>query len=108
MVAHGSAFPVAKLALNILGVKSKVELMKVIASVGLLQNFAALRSLCDQGIILVHMRLHISNLILSVTKDSKYVPLLKKRCENILNKKGVIGVKDVKMCFEEYKKELII
>ena len=54
--------PLAKIALKILGVKSARELSEVIASVGLAQNFAALRALATEGIQRGHMKLHAKNI----------------------------------------------
>ena len=54
--------PVAKINIKILGVKSAVELSRVIAAVGLSQNFAALRALVKEGIQKGHMRLHAKNI----------------------------------------------
>ncbi len=53
--------PVAKSAIKILGVKSADELSRIIASVGLSQNFAALRALASEGIQRGHMSLHAKN-----------------------------------------------
>lgn len=53
--------PVAKSAVKILGVKSADELSRIIASVGLAQNFAALRALASEGIQRGHMSLHAKN-----------------------------------------------
>ncbi|MFA5075085.1 MAG: hydroxymethylglutaryl-CoA reductase, degradative [Candidatus Babeliales bacterium] len=50
--------PIAKLSLKILGVKSACELSQIMASVGLAQNFAALKALVTDGIQKGHMRLH--------------------------------------------------
>ncbi|KXK54175.1 MAG: hydroxymethylglutaryl-CoA reductase, degradative [Chloroflexi bacterium OLB13] len=50
--------PLAQVALRILGVESARDLAMVIASVGLAQNFAALRALATDGIQKGHMRLH--------------------------------------------------
>jgi hydroxymethylglutaryl-CoA reductase len=50
--------PAAKVAMKILGVKSAKELAEVIASVGLAQNFAAIRALATEGIQRGHMSLH--------------------------------------------------
>jgi hydroxymethylglutaryl-CoA reductase len=48
----------ARLALDILGVKSQAELAQVIAAAGLATNLAALRALATEGIQRGHMRLH--------------------------------------------------
>jgi len=57
--------PVAKVCTKILGIKSAVELGEVMASVGLAQNFAALRALSSVGIQRGHMKLHARNLAIS-------------------------------------------
>ncbi|MFH1253953.1 MAG: hydroxymethylglutaryl-CoA reductase, degradative [bacterium] len=51
--------PFAKLCLKILDVKSATDLAQIIASVGLAQNFAALKALVGEGIQKGHMRLHL-------------------------------------------------
>ena len=53
-----SAYPVARVSLKILNVKSAQELACVMAGVGLAQNLAALRALVSEGIQEGHMRLH--------------------------------------------------
>lgn len=58
--------PMAKIALKILGVERARELAMVMASVGLAQNFAALRALATEGIQAGHMRLHARNIAMSV------------------------------------------
>jgi hydroxymethylglutaryl-CoA reductase len=54
--------PVAKIAVKIMGVKNTKEFAEVVASVGLAQNFAALRALATEGIQKGHMRLHSKNI----------------------------------------------
>ena len=54
--------PMAKICLKILGVESAKELSYVIASVGLAQNFSAMRALVTDGIQKGHMKLHAKNL----------------------------------------------
>jgi hydroxymethylglutaryl-CoA reductase len=53
--------PLAQIALKILGVKTSRELACVLASVGLANNFAALRALSTEGIQAGHMNLHAKN-----------------------------------------------
>ena len=53
-----NAHPTAKLALQILGVKSAKELAMVMTAVGLAQNLAAIRALSSEGIQAGHMKLH--------------------------------------------------
>jgi hydroxymethylglutaryl-CoA reductase len=52
------AHPVAKLALEILGVETAAGLGNIVAAVGLAANLAALAALASEGIQFGHMRLH--------------------------------------------------
>lgn len=52
------AHPTARLCAKILGVSSARELAGVLASVGLAQNYSAMRALCTDGIQSGHMKLH--------------------------------------------------
>lgn len=54
--------PTAKLALKILGVDSAQQLARVIAAVGLAQNFSALKALATTGVQKGHMALHSQNI----------------------------------------------
>ncbi|MHB8358240.1 MAG: hydroxymethylglutaryl-CoA reductase, degradative [Thermoplasmataceae archaeon] len=54
----------AKISRKILGVQNSTDLANVLAAVGLAQNFAALRALCDEGIQRGHMSLHARNIAL--------------------------------------------
>ena len=54
--------PTAKANVKVLGVKSAQELAQVVASVGLAQNFGALRALATEGIQRGHMGLHARNI----------------------------------------------
>lgn len=58
-----SLHPLAKKTLEILGNPSAEKLMRIIASVGLAQNFAALRSLVTTGIQQGHMKMHLMNIL---------------------------------------------
>ncbi|HMS51769.1 MAG TPA: hypothetical protein PKD56_05545 [Chitinophagales bacterium] len=55
--------PLARISLEMLGNPSATELMQVIASVGLAQNFAAVRSLITTGIQQGHMKMHLGNIL---------------------------------------------
>jgi hydroxymethylglutaryl-CoA reductase len=55
----------AQAALAILGCKTSQELACILASVGLAQNFAALRALSTEGIQKGHMALHAKNLAIA-------------------------------------------
>ena len=55
--------PTVSLNLNLLDVSSATELAKVMASVGLAQNFAAIRALATEGIQKGHMTLHARSVV---------------------------------------------
>lgn len=55
--------PLAKLSLEILGNPNAQELMQIVATTGLAQNFAALRSLVTTGIQKGHMKMHLTNML---------------------------------------------
>ncbi|RZP04191.1 MAG: hydroxymethylglutaryl-CoA reductase [Flavobacteriales bacterium] len=62
--------PMVKLSLKLLGNPSSEDLMKIICSVGLAQNYAAVKSLVTTGIQKGHMKMHLINL-LNKNKASK-------------------------------------
>lgn len=55
--------PLAKTSLAVLGNPTAIELMQVMASVGLAQNFGAVKSLVTTGIQKGHMKLHLLNIL---------------------------------------------
>lgn len=57
--------PTARVALQILGVSGARDLAAIIASVGLAQNFAAIRALATEGIQRGHMALHARQVAIS-------------------------------------------
>ncbi len=58
-----SLHPLAKQSLEMLGNPSAEELMMIAASVGLANNFAAVRSLVTKGIQMGHMKMHLMNIL---------------------------------------------
>lgn len=54
--------PAAKIALKVLDVRSAEELARIIAAVGLAQNFSAMKALATTGIQKGHMALHAQNI----------------------------------------------
>lgn len=66
-----SLHPMAKTSLDILNRPSARELMKIVACVGLAQNFGAIRSLVTTGIQKGHMKMHLLNILnqLNATKQ---------------------------------------
>ena len=73
LVWQVSIHPLVKIAHEILGKPSAQELMQIAATVGLAQNFAALRSLTTTGIQEGHMKMHINNILnqLQATKEER-------------------------------------
>jgi hydroxymethylglutaryl-CoA reductase len=57
--------PAAQTALKIMGIQSARELAGIIVSVGLAQNFAAIRALATEGIQRGHMNLHARQLAMA-------------------------------------------
>lgn len=58
-----SLHPMVKLSLEMLENPNAAMLMQIVASVGLAQNFAALRSLTTSGIQAGHMKMHLNNML---------------------------------------------
>jgi len=80
--------PVAGVGLRILGTKSAQELAQVLASVGLAQNFAAIRALSMEGIQSGHMKLHARNIAINAGATGDLV----ERVASRLVKSGEISV----------------
>ena len=55
--------PLAKTSLKLLGNPTTRELSQIVASVGLAQNFAAIKSLITTGIQKGHMKMHLLNIL---------------------------------------------
>lgn len=68
--------PGARLGLEILGAKSAGELACVIASVGLAQNFAAVKALSAEGIQKGHMKLHAKNIAVTAGATGHLVDIV--------------------------------
>tara|TARA_R110000737_G_scaffold185897_2_gene209050 strand:- start:802 stop:1887 length:1086 start_codon:yes stop_codon:yes gene_type:complete len=65
--------PMAKISHQMLGNPSAEELMCIITSVGLAQNFAALRSLVTTGIQQGHMKMHLQNILIHMGAGPKQI-----------------------------------
>jgi hydroxymethylglutaryl-CoA reductase len=68
-----SLHPMAKWTFDILGNPHADELMMIVASIGLANNFSAVKSLITKGIQAGHMKMHLSNMlnILNATEDEE-------------------------------------
>ena len=90
--------PLAKVSLDILGRPSARELMMIVASVGLAQNFGALRSLITTGIQKGHMKMHLMNILNQLeANDSE-----KDHIKNLFNDK-VVSFNDVKEAISDLR-----
>jgi len=92
--------PVARVCLKILGVKTAGELAEVIASVGLAQNFAALRALATEGIQRGHMELHARNVAIAAGASGELVEKVAAR----MVKERAIRIDVAKKILEEMKR----
>lgn len=63
--------PLAKLSLGILQNPPATGLMKVLASVGLASNFAAVKSLVTTGIQKGHMKMHLNNILIQLNASEE-------------------------------------
>jgi hydroxymethylglutaryl-CoA reductase len=91
--------PNAQIALQILGVSTASELAEVIATVGLAQNFAAIRALATDGIQHGHMRMHARQLAVAAGADVDMVSVITQR---MINEKN-IRLERAKQLVAEYR-----
>ncbi len=68
-----SLHPLAKKTLELLGNPTAKELMMIAATMGLANNFSAVRSLTTKGIQAGHMKMHLNNILnqLNASEDEK-------------------------------------
>ena len=68
-----SLHPLAKKTLELLGNPTAPELMMIAATMGLANNFSAVRSLTTKGIQAGHMKMHLNNILnqLNATEEEK-------------------------------------
>lgn len=97
--------PTAKLAMKILGVKSALQLSRVCAAVGLVQNLGALKALTTVGIIEGHMKLHIKNLSLGAGATEKEMPYVVKKLEEILTLTKRISLTQAVQVLNEHRNQ---
>lgn len=74
-----SSHPGAQANLDILGIESASELGEILATVGLAQNFAALRALASEGIQKGHMKLHAKNVAIQAGAKEEIVDEVAKK-----------------------------
>lgn len=73
-----SIHPLAAFSIRLLGNPSAVDLMQIVASAGLANHFAAIRSLISSGIQQGHMKMHLPNILrnLDATENEKNAALV--------------------------------
>ncbi len=92
--------PIARANLKITGAKTATELAELFASLGLAQNFAALKAIATDGIQKGHMKLHARNIAMSVgAKDEDQI---NKIVAQMIEEKK-ISMDRAKEIFEELK-----
>jgi hydroxymethylglutaryl-CoA reductase len=96
-----ASHPTAKANVRILGVKTASELGEIMASVGLAQNFAALRALATEGIQRGHMHLHSRNVAIQAGATGD---LIDKVAEPMVKEKKVRADR-AKELLEEFRKK---
>lgn len=94
-----SLHPLAKLSLKMLGGPDAKELMKVVATIGLAQNFAAIRSLVTSGIQKGHMKMHLMNILNHLEANDLERDSAKKYFEN-----EIISFKSVREFISDIRK----
>ena len=94
--------PLAKTSLQLLGNPSANELMQITAAVGLMQNFAAVKSLVTTGIQLGHMKMHLPNIIAELKATVEEATHI----ENYFNDK-IISVSEVRNYLEQLRQSVL-
>ncbi|HMK46676.1 MAG TPA: hydroxymethylglutaryl-CoA reductase, degradative [Methanocella sp.] len=94
-----ASHPTAKASVKILGVKTASELGEVMASVGLAQNFAALRALATEGIQRGHMQLHSRNVAIQAGATGDLID----RVAEAMVKEKKVRADRAKELLEEFK-----
>lgn len=73
-----SLHPMARASLSILNRPSAQELMSIVSTVGLAQNFGAVRSLVTTGIQKGHMKMHLLNILNQLNASKEQIENAKK------------------------------
>lgn len=94
--------PLAKLSLEMLQKPSAKELMQIIATAGLAQNFAALRALTTKGIQHGHMKMHLQNILNQLGANAEEKEIIANHFEGKTVSHAAVVSK-----FEEIKKKSI-
>jgi hydroxymethylglutaryl-CoA reductase len=95
--------PTVKLSLKLLGIQKSEELSRICASVGLVQNLAAMRALTEEGIVKGHMKLHIDNLLSAADASIEEQKILKPLAEQFLEEKNKITQSDINDLLKQWR-----
>ena len=87
--------PTAQLNLKILNIQQAEELSRIVLSIGLVQNLAAMRALTQEGIVQGHMTLHIANLLTAAGATTAEQENLKPLAAQFLQEKNKITQSDI-------------
>jgi hydroxymethylglutaryl-CoA reductase len=90
--------PIAKRSLEMLDNPGAEQLMKIVASVGLAQNFGAVKSLITTGIQKGHMKLHLSNILTFLEAGDKEKEIISEYFEN-----KIVSFSEVKAILEKVR-----
>lgn len=93
--------PATRIAMNILENPNKEDIMNLLASVGLNQNFSALKALVTTGIQKGHMKLHYKNMALSVGAMENEIELILEE----LSKEKIINTEKIKEIIKRLRKK---
>ncbi|OUJ19428.1 Hydroxymethylglutaryl-CoA reductase HMG1 [Methanonatronarchaeum thermophilum] len=94
-----SVHPTAKLCTEIIGAETANELGEILAAVGLIQNFSALKALSTEGIQRGHMSLHAKNIAMMAGARGKEIDKVGKK----LAKSGEITSDNAKKILKEIR-----
>lgn len=98
--------PIAKIGVKILGITKATELAEVVASVGLAQNFGAMRALATIGIQAGHMRLHARNMAMDAINQTGADPKLADEIvDRITKEKGKVTMDRIQAILTELSKK---
>lgn len=92
--------PIAKTAIKIMNAGSAERLARIMAAVGLAQNFAALRALVTDGIQKGHMKLHAQNLAIMAGASANEIDLVVQKAKE----SNVISFGKIKEIVESLKR----
>ncbi len=97
--------PLAKKSIQILGKPTAEELMKIIASIGLANNFSAVRALVTQGIQKGHMKMHLMNILnyLDANNEEKKAALEYFKHHKVSFKNGTNFINEFRKKKQNYK-----